>query len=112
MKNKNDGFFTRVYEVTSEIPSGRVSTYGAIASFLGSPGAARMVGWALNNCHNSGNFIPAHRVVNRNGLLSGKHHFPGENIMQELLESEGVKILDDRVVDFENLFWDPNKELI
>lgn len=111
MKN-NDGFFSMVYEVTRLIPYGRVTSYGAIASYLGAPGAARMVGWALNNSHYLQDYIPAHRVVNRNGLLSGKHHFMGENIMQELLESEGVKIEYDQVVDFKRLFWDPNKELV
>lgn len=111
MKN-DDGFFTKVYEVTKLIPTGRVSTYGAIASFIGAPGAARMVGWALNNCHHLDEFIPAHRVVNRNGLLSGKHHFHGENMMQELLQSEGVEVIDDRIKNFQNLFWDPNQDLI
>lgn len=111
MKN-NDGFFSMVYEVTRLIPYGRVTSYGAIASYLGAPGAARMVGWALNNSHYLQDYIPAHRVVNRNGLLSGKHHFMGENIMQELLESEGVKIENDQVVEFIKLFWDPNKELV
>lgn len=111
MKN-NDGFFSKVYEVTRLIPEGRVTSYGAIASFLGSPGAARMVGWALNNCHHLEEFIPAHRVVNRTGLLSGKHHFPGVNMMKELLESEGILVVDDRVQDFEKVFWDPNKDLI
>lgn len=107
-----DGFFSQVYEVTCLIPSGRVTSYGAIAAYLGSPGAARMVGWALNNSHYLPEFIPAHRVVNRNGLLTGKHHFPGENIMKDLLQSEGVEIEDDRVINFQKLFWDPNKELI
>lgn len=107
-----DGFFSQVYEVTRLIPSGRVTSYGAIASYLGSPGAARMVGWALNNSHYLPEFIPAHRVVNRNGLLTGKHHFPGENIMKDLLQSEGVEVEDDRVINFLKLFWDPNKELI
>ena len=111
MKN-NDGFFSMVYEVTRLIPYGRVTSYGAIASYLGAPGAARMVGWALNNSHYLQDYIPAHRVVNRNGLLSGKHHFMGENIMKELLESEGVKIENDQVVEFIKLFWDPNKELV
>jgi methylated-DNA-protein-cysteine methyltransferase-like protein len=111
MKN-DDGFFSRVYEVTKLIPEGRVTSYGAIASFLGTRGSARMVGWALNNCHHLQDYIPAHRVVNRNGLLTGKHHFPGEYLMEELLESEGIKIEENKVVDFDKHFWDPNKELI
>jgi methylated-DNA-protein-cysteine methyltransferase-like protein len=111
MKN-DDGFFTRVYEVTKLIPEGRVTSYGAIAAFLGATRSARMVGWALNNCHQLQDYIPAHRVVNRNGLLTGKHHFPGEYLMEELLEGEGIKIEENKVVDFDKLFWDPNKELI
>ncbi|MCF8390529.1 MAG: MGMT family protein [Bacteroidales bacterium] len=109
---KNDGFFTEVYKITLLIPSGRVSTYGAIARYLGSPGAARMVGWALNNCHNLDEFIPAHRVANRNGLLSGKHHFQGNKVMQELLESEGIIVVDDKIQHFEKYFWDPNQDLV
>lgn len=108
----DDGFFTRVYDVTRLVPYGRVTSYGAIAAYLGAPGAARMVGWALNNSHFVDDFIPAHRVVNRIGMLTGKHHFPGENVMKELLENEGVRIENDRVIDFDRLFWDPNKDLI
>ncbi len=108
----DDGFFTKVYEVTRMIPQGRVTSYGAIAAYLGSPGASRMVGWALNNCHHFDMYIPAHRVVNRNGLLTGKHHFPGINTMEELLRSEGVKVEDDQIIDFEKHFWNPNQELI
>jgi methylated-DNA-protein-cysteine methyltransferase-like protein len=104
-----ESFFQKVYEVTKMIPEGRVSTYGAIARYLGAPGSARMVGWALNNCHSRDDFIPAHRVVNRNGFLTGKHHFHGPEVMQELLESEGIQVKDDRVVDFQKLFWDPNR---
>ena len=109
---KNDGFFTKVYDITLQIPAGRVSTYGAIARFIGSPGAARMVGWALNNCHNLEEFIPAHRVVNRNGMLSGKHHFQGNKEMQELLESEGIIVVDDKIQNFEKYFWNPNQDLV
>lgn len=109
---KNDGFFTKVYEITLQIPAGRVTTYGAIAKFIGSPGAARMVGWALNNCHNLEAFIPAHRVVNRNGMLSGKHHFQGNKVMQELLESEGIMVEDDKIQNFEKYFWNPNQDLV
>mgnify|MGYP002391428818 CR=1 FL=1 len=108
--NDNDGFFTRVYEVTRLIPYGRVTSYGAIARYLGSALSARMVGWALNQSHFSHDFIPAHRVVNRNGMLTGKHHFGGSRVMQELLESEGIRVIDDRIMDFEKFFWDPSKE--
>ncbi len=107
---KDDGFFTRVYEVTRLIPNGRVSTYGAIASYLGAPGAARMVGWALNNSGSQIIFVPAHRVVNRIGQLSGKHHFQGVNVMQELLESEGIKVVDNQIQNFDQLFWNPYLE--
>jgi methylated-DNA-protein-cysteine methyltransferase-like protein len=107
----DDSFFLRVYEVTKLIPEGRVTSYGAIARYIGAPGASRMVGWALNNCHTFEEPIPAHRVVNRNGLLTGKHHFRHNNLMQELLESEGIEVDNDRVVRFNELFWDPNKEL-
>lgn len=105
-----ESFFQKVYKVTKMIPEGKVTTYGAIARYLGAPGSARMVGWALNNCHSQDEFIPAHRVVNRNGLLTGKHHFPGPDIMQELLESEGIRVKNDKVADFQRLFWDPNKK--
>jgi len=104
-----ESFFQRVYQVTKMVPQGRVTSYGAIARYLGAPGSARMVGWALNNCHAQDDFIPAHRVVNRNGYLTGKHHFHGPDVMQELLESEGVRVKDDKVLDFQILFWDPNK---
>jgi len=107
----NEGFFTRVYEVVRLIPRGRVTSYGAIARYLGSSGAARMVGWALNQSHYSEEYIPAHRVVNRNGLLTGKHHFDGLNLMQELLENEGALIQDMRILNFKELFWDPLEEL-
>lgn len=112
--NTNEpNFFEQVYEVTKLIPYGRVTSYGAIARYLGTARSARMVGWALNGSHFSAdNFIPAHRVVNRIGMLSGKHHFPGSETMKQLLESEGIVVEDDRVVDFEKLYWDPNKELI
>ncbi len=105
------GFFERVYQVVLQIPPGRVSTYGAIAAYLGSPGAARMVGWAMNQSHTHPEFIPAHRVVNRKGLLTGKHHFQGKNLMQELLENEGALVVENRIVNFEDLFWDPVREL-
>lgn len=92
------------------IPHGRVTSYGAIAEYVGARGAARMVGWAMNNSHHLEEAIPAHRVVNRNGQLTGKHHFPGENMMQELLESEGVLIIDDQIQDFQKVFWSPSQE--
>jgi methylated-DNA-protein-cysteine methyltransferase-like protein len=106
-----ESFFEKVYQVTSRIPAGRVTSYGAIAKYLGAPGSARMVGWALNNSHSQPEFIPAHRVVNRNGLLTGKTHFSGPEVMKELLENEGVVVNNDKVQDFESLFWDPLKEL-
>jgi methylated-DNA-protein-cysteine methyltransferase-like protein len=109
--NEDDHFFDRVYDVVRLIPEGRVTTYGAIARFTGSPQASRMVGWAMNASHLHPGFVPAHRVVNRNGLLTGKHHFRHPELMQELLESEGIQVENDRVVDFENRFWDPYKEL-
>lgn len=107
---QNSGFFQRVYEVVKLIPQGRVTTYGAIARYLGSPGAARMVGWALNQSHISVEFIPAHRVVNRVGLLTGKHHFDGSRLMQEMLENEGAIIEENRIVNMSDLFWDPMEE--
>jgi len=102
----NDNFFERVYAVARQIPYGRVTSYGAIAKCLGTARSARMVGWAMNASGNRDD-VPAHRVVNRKGLLTGKHHFDGTNLMQQLLESEGVKIVDNQIVDFENYFWEP-----
>jgi methylated-DNA-protein-cysteine methyltransferase related protein len=106
-----ESFFSKVYEVTKLIPCGRISTYGAIAKHIGSAQSARMVGWALNKCSSQKEFIPAHRVVNRNGLLTGKFHFPGVNTMKELLESEGITIKNNQIKNFSALFWDPTKEL-
>ncbi len=103
---QDDNFFDRVYAVARRIPYGKVTSFGAIANFLGSKGSARMVGWAMNASHGRDD-IPAHRVVNRVGLLSGKHHFDGTNLMQQLLESEGIKVNDNKVVDFEKHFWNP-----
>lgn len=102
-----DNFFEKVYEIARKIPFGKVTTYGAIAKALGSARSARMVGWAMNACHGR-NDVPAHRVVNRVGLLSGKHHFQGTNLMQQLLESEGVKIEENKVVNFKQYFWNPS----
>ena len=110
MKN-NENFFDRVYRVARQIPHGRVTSYGAIARYLGAARSARMVGWALNNCHTSDEFVPAHRVVNRIGLLSGKHHFGNSTIMQQLLENEGFIVDNDRILDFDEKFWDPAIEL-
>ena len=103
-------FYDRVYEVVRQIPPGRVTSYGAIARYLGAAGSSRMVGWALNNSIKSGE-VPAQRVVNRNGFLSGKHHFPGSRVMEQMLEDEGVEVEDDKVVKFKELFWDPSEEL-
>ena len=103
--NKNN-FFERVYEVARQIPYGRVTSYGAIAKAIGATRSARMVGYAMNASHNMED-IPAHRVVNRKGLLSGKHHFDGTNLMQQLLENEGVTVVDNQIVDFEKYFWEP-----
>ena len=106
-----DSFFEKVYEVALLIPVGRVTSYGAIARYLGAARSARMVGWAMNNCHTLDANIPAHRVVNSKGLLTGKHHFGGPNVMQELLESEGIIIENDQIINFSEVFWDPVKEL-
>ncbi|NNC69246.1 MAG: MGMT family protein [Flavobacteriaceae bacterium] len=103
---KSDNFFEKVYEIARKIPYGRVTSYGAIAKYLGAARSARMVGWAMNASHND-DTVPAHRVVNRNGVLSGKHHFQGTNLMQQLLESEGIVVKDNIVEDFERLFWNP-----
>jgi len=103
----NDNFFERAYDVARQIPFGRVTSYGAIAKFLGVARSARMVGWAMNASKND-DTVPAHRVVNRTGLLTGKSHFQGINLMQQLLESEGVEIIDNQIQNFEKKFWDPN----
>lgn len=99
-----------VYEVVKLIPRGRVTSYGAIANYLGTKGSARMVGWAMNAAHSVPE-VPAHRVVNRSGLLTGKHHFDPRHPMQERLEAEGVKVIDDQIQDFKEIFWDPAIEL-
>ena len=106
-----DSFFEKVYEVARLIPKGRVTSFGAIARYLGTAGSARMVGWAMNGAHNQTLPVPAQRVVNRNGLLTGKHHFGSPDMMRQLLENEGVHIENDVVVDFKKLFWDPSEEL-
>ena len=109
MKSNKD-FFQKVYEVVKLIPPGRVSSYGLIARYIGSPGSSRVVGYAMNVSHKFLD-VPAHRVVNRVGILTGKHHFSGINLMKDLLESEGVKIKNDCVINFEKVVWDPSKEL-
>jgi methylated-DNA-protein-cysteine methyltransferase related protein len=108
---RTSDFFTNVYEVTKLIPYGRITSYGAIARYLGSGRSARMVGWALNVCHSNNEFIPAHRVVNRKGLLTGKHHFGNSSTMAQLLENEGIIIEDDKIINFNEKFWDPLTEL-
>ena len=105
--SENDNFFERVYEIVRQIPEGKVTSYGAIAKALGTARSARMVGWAMNASHTIDD-VPAHRVVNRKGLLSGKHHFEGTNLMQQLLENEGMEIVDNQIVDFEKHFWLPD----
>ncbi|SNR55740.1 methylated-DNA-protein-cysteine methyltransferase related protein [Maribacter sedimenticola] len=110
MKPENENFFERVYQVVRLIPEGRVTSYGAVAKYLGAARSARMVGWAMNASHNMED-IPAHRVVNKAGLLTGKHHFDGTNLMQQLLEAEGVLIKDLQIVNLDKHFWDPYIEL-
>lgn len=102
-------FYEKVYEVARRIPSGRVTSYGAIAKYLGAAKSARIVGYAMNNSHSKD--VPAHRVVNRMGLLTGKHHFEGTNLMQQLLENEGVEVIENQIQNFQSLYWDPAKEL-
>lgn len=103
------GFFEKVYEVAKQIPFGRVTSYGAIAKYLGAGKSARIVGYAMNGSHNKD--VPAHRVVNRKGLLTGKHHFEGTNLMQQLLESEGIVVVENQIQNLEAVYWDPVKEL-
>ena len=105
MKPETSHFYDRVYEVVRLIPYGKVTSYGAIANYLGAKRSARLVGYAMNNAHDKN--VPAHRVVNRNGLLTGKHHFQGTNLMQQLLESEGVEVYNDQIQNFKSVFWDP-----
>ena len=108
---KEESFFELVYEVARQIPKGRVTSYGAIASCLGTRLSARMVGWAMNGAGNVRPKVPAHRVVNRNGVLSGKHHFGEPDAMEKLLKKEGIRVKDDTIVDFQKLFWNPVEEL-
>jgi methylated-DNA-protein-cysteine methyltransferase-like protein len=106
----NTTFFERVYVVVRQIPYGKVTSYGAIAKALGVARSARMVGWAMNAAHNLEN-VPAHRVVNQKGLLTGKHHFEGTNLMQQLLESEGIIVENNQIIDFDSVFWQPDIEV-
>ena len=106
MSEVGDNFFERVYAIVKQIPYGKVTSYGAIAKVLGTAGSARMVGWAMNAAHNLED-VPAHRVVNRKGLLTGKHHFEGINLMQQLLENEGIIVIDNQIQNFEKVFWEP-----
>jgi len=106
----NNNFFEKVYAIARQIPYGKVTSYGAIARAIGASGAARMVGWAMNKSGEQKEYVPAHRVVNRKGLLTGKMHFPGEKTMQELLENEGITVIDNQIQDFEKHFWDPMSE--
>ncbi len=110
MATNTDNFFDRVYKVVKQIPYGRVTNYGSIAKYLGSARGSRAVGYAMNASHNIDG-VPAHRVVNKVGLLTGKHHFFGSNLMKDLLESEGIEIVDNQVNRFDSLYWDPCNEL-
>lgn len=107
-----DSFFDQVFQVVRQIPYGRVTSYGAIASCLGSRQSSRMVGWAMNASHSAEPAVPAHRVLNRNGLLTGKMHFASPDEMERLLEMEGIEVVENKVVRFTELFWDPYKELM
>ncbi len=109
---KDDSFFDMVYEIVRQVPKGRVTSYGAIAACLGTKLSARMVGWAMNGAHHATFKVPAHRVVNRNGMLTGKHHFSDPDQMQRLLEKEKIKVVNDQVQNFDKVFWDPATELL
>lgn len=108
---QKDSFFESVYDVVRLIPKGRVTSYGAIANYLGTKLSSRMVGWAMNAAGSAIPPVPAHRVVNRNGILTGKHHFATPTLMEDLLKSEGVKVSNDAIVNYKHLFWDPSEEL-
>ncbi len=110
MQKETLNFFDKVYEVARLVPYGRVTSYGAIAKYLGASRSARMVGYAMNGSHTKD--VPAHRVVNRKGLLTGKHHFEGTNLMQQLLENEDIQVIENQIQDFKNLFWDPSDHLL
>ncbi len=108
---KEYSFYSDVFDVARQIPKGRVTSYGAIAAYLGTKLSARMVGWAMNAAHTARPKVPAQRVVNRNGMLTGKHHFASPTLMEDLLKKEGIFVEEDTVVDFKNIFWDPATEL-
>jgi methylated-DNA-protein-cysteine methyltransferase related protein len=108
---REENFFELVFEVARQIPKGRVTSYGAIAACLGTKSSSRMVGWAMNGCGKVKPKVPAHRVVNRNGMLTGKHHFSPPKLMEQLLKKEGIKVKNDQVQDFKNVFWDPVEEM-
>ncbi|WP_026775985.1 MGMT family protein [Polaribacter sp. Hel_I_88] len=107
----SDNFFEKVYQVARKIPFGRVTSYGAIGAYLGAAKSARMVGWAMNNSHTQKEEVPAHRVVNKKGLLTGKHHFDGTNLMQQLLENEGIVVIDNQIQELDKVYWNPSEEL-
>jgi methylated-DNA-protein-cysteine methyltransferase-like protein len=110
MANSSTDFFLKVYDVVREIPYGKVTTYGAIAKAIGAAKSARTVGYAMNASHQFDD-IPAHRVVNRNGVLTGKHHFPGTHVMQQMLEAEGIEVVDDKIINFKTHLWEPEIRL-
>ena len=112
MSQKENDFFERVYAVAELIPRGRVTSYGAIANYIGSYCGARMVGRAMNKCSSRHPFVPAHRVVNSKGILTGKHHFPGGETMRELLSNEGIEVKNNQITNFQDVFWNPSKELL
>lgn len=109
--DKHKDFFQSVFEIVRCIPEGRVTNYGAIANALSTPKSSRMVGWAMNASHSQKTSVPAHRVVNRNGMLTGKMHFPTPTSMQRALEKEGIEVVEDKIINFKEVFWDPNLEL-
>ena len=108
---KNKDYFDSVFQVVRLIPEGRATSYGAISNYLGTKSGARMIGWAMNASHSQKEYVPAHRVVNRNGMLTGKHHFPSPIAMQEALEGEGVEIKDNKIQNYKQVYWDPTLEL-
>lgn len=111
ISEKNKDYFEAVFQVVRLIPRGRATSYGAISNYLGTKSGARMVGWAMNASHTQKKYVPAHRVVNRNGVLTGKHHFSPPETMQKELEKEGIEVLNDKIVNFKKIFWDPSQEL-
>tara|TARA_B110000046_G_scaffold15690_1_gene15005 strand:- start:18408 stop:18773 length:366 start_codon:yes stop_codon:yes gene_type:complete len=111
LSEKNKDYFNSVFQVVRLIPKGRATSYGAISNYLGTKSGARMVGWAMNASHSKIEYVPAHRVVNRNGMLTGKHHFSSPTAMQKALEAEGVEIKDDKIQNYKQVYWDPFEEL-